>query len=622
MVHTYKKENLQSWVTLAVILIIGISLRLYHLDSYSIFFDEKSTMVVSQGIVLEGANQKEAFSTRKVTIPEFWKAPPFSLRPPDGLLFSFTYQETFYPRAFTPAEFWAPKTLADYYEAMTRSDIGNGSFYYLLLHFWLDLFGLSDYSARMFSVVFSVFIIGLTYLFGKRFFSINTGLIAAGIVAIEPFFIAYSHQARNYSLTFFLTLLATYLFLQIIEIKSAKRKDIWLYVGYILAAGLSVLSNFLAIVVLLVHGLYALFFLRSISGWIKMAISAVAALSGVTWWLLFAGGKYTFYSLNHQAAEYKRFAETSPGNNPFGVYPATLINVYNKSLPIFSDLLIFTNGMSDSLVGKRNAVISILVGIFLIVWYRFKDRIKLHEFFMPRVPYVIVLLSSLVYTSNKIQFCILSVVIFALSFLYDIHKKADKLQRNRLTMLYMMALVPTLFLIVMAFKGGHTSSLTQRYSGFSFPYVIIVVSLLLQYYSRLTAEFRILIFFFLVVQFYFVGQRLQEFYEDRSVKYGYFATPRVPNPYYEAAQKIKDVYQPGDTILYPAFKLQVLSVMDRTYLPYSIQDAQLTNLYLSKSLNYIQRMDTTQVDRILIKRYIQNDTLEIMNLKGKRYGSE
>ncbi len=66
MVHTYKKESLQTWITLAVILIIGIALRLYHLDSYSIFFDEKSTMVVSQGIVLEGANQKEVFSTRKV----------------------------------------------------------------------------------------------------------------------------------------------------------------------------------------------------------------------------------------------------------------------------------------------------------------------------------------------------------------------------------------------------------------------------------------------------------------------------------------------------------------------------------------------------------------------------
>ncbi|SEI62920.1 Dolichyl-phosphate-mannose-protein mannosyltransferase [Dyadobacter koreensis] len=618
MVHTYKKESLQSWSILAVILIIGISLRLYHLDSYSIFFDEKSTMVVSQGIVLEGANQKETFSTRKLTAPEFWKTPEFSFKSPQ-VLRSFTYKETFYPRSFTPADFWSAKTLGDYYEAMTRSDIGNSPFYYLLLHIWMDIFGLSDFSARLFSVVFSVLIIGFTYQFGRRFFSVNTGLISAGIVAIEPFFIAYSHQARNYSLTFFLTLLSTYLFLQIIE---GKKNSFWLYAGYVLAAGLGLLCHFLTIVVLLVHGLYAIFFLRSISGWVKMAVSAVAALSGVTWWLIYGGGQYTFYSLNYQADLYKRMAETRPYDNPFGVLPATFANVFNKALPVFSDLLIFTNGMSDSLVGKRNAMISILVGILLIVWYRYKDKIKVHEFFAPRIPYIIVLVSALVYTSNKFQFCVLSVVIFALSFLYDVHKNADKLQRKRLTLLYMMALIPTLFLVLMAFKSGHTNGITQRYSGFSFPYVIILVSILLQYYSNLATEFRLLIFFFLAVQFYFVGQRLQEFYQDRSVKYGYFATPRVKNPYYEAAEKIKQIYLPGDTILYPAYKLPILSEMDRTFLPYSVQDAQLTNLYLPKSLNYIQVMDTTQVDRILIKRNNQKEPLEIINLRGKRYGSE
>ncbi|GLU54327.1 glycosyltransferase family 39 protein [Dyadobacter frigoris] len=618
MVHTYKKESLQTWITLAVILIIGIALRLYHLDSYSIFFDEKSTMVVSQGIVLEGANQKEVFSTRKLSPSPIWQLPTTKYHPP-AVLRSFTYNETFYPRTFTSSEFWAPKTTADYFEAMTRSDIGNGSFYYLLLHFWLEVTGISDFSARLFSVVFSVFIIGLTYLFGKRFFSMNTGLIAAGIVAIEPFFIAYSHQARNYSLTFFLTLLATYLFLQIIEIRPGQRNTVWLYIGYILAAGLGLLSNFLVIAVLLVHALYALLFLRSVSGWVKMAFSAVAALSGVTWWLLYGGGKYTFYSLNHQADEYRRYAETNPGNNPFGVYPATFPNILNKSLSIFSDLVIFTNGMADSLVGKRNALISILVGILLIVWYRYKDKFRIHEFIAPRIPYIIVLLSALVYTSNKFQFCVLSVVIFASSFLYDIYKDADSLQRRRLILLYMMALVPTLFLIVMAINSGHTSGLQQRYSGFSFPYVIILISLLLQYFSTLSAEYRILIFFFLTIQFYFVGQRLQEFYQDRSVKYGQFAEARVPNPYYAAAQKIKKEYQKGDTILYPAFKLEILSEMDRSFLAYSIRDAQLTNLYLPKSLNYIQAMDTTQVDKILIKRKIQKDTLEIINLKGIRY---
>lgn len=169
MISTTKRDTPQTWLIFLLILIVGTFLRLYKLDSYSIFFDEKSTMVVSQGIVLEGANQKEVFSTKTISTPEFWKAPVLNYQPPK-VLRSFTYNETFKLRPFTSQEFWATKSLEDYYEAMNRSDIGNSPFYYLLLHGWMDAFGISDFSARSFSVLFSVFIIGLTFLFGRRFF--------------------------------------------------------------------------------------------------------------------------------------------------------------------------------------------------------------------------------------------------------------------------------------------------------------------------------------------------------------------------------------------------------------------------------------------------------------------
>jgi len=619
MIQTTTKEYPKTWLIFLVILLVGTFLRLYRLDSYSIFFDEKSTMVVSQGIVLEGANQKKVFSTRTLSVPEFWKAPVLNYQP-KKILRSFTYQETFKQRSFTPQEFWETKSIEDYYEAMNRSDIGNSPFYYLLLHGWMDIFGLSDFSARSFSVLFSVLIIGMTFLFGRRFFSANTGLIASGIVAIEPFFIAYSHQARNYSLTFFLTLLATYLFLQIIENNAGRKKTVYLYFGYILVAGLSLLSHFLTISVLLAHAVYALCFLRTIKGWIRMAVSAVLALSGLAWWLLFGGGQYTLYTLNYQTNLYKWVAETRPYDNPYGIIlPATVKNVFNKALPIFSDLIIFTNGLTDGLAGRKNVIIAIATGLILILWFRFRDKINTPEWLGKRLPYILVIFTSLFYTNHKAQFCILSVSIFALSFIPDIHKNASPVQRKRLWLLYIMALVPTFFLIFMAFRGGHTYGLTQRYSGFSFPYVIIILGLLLQYFTKLQSEFRLIIFVFLALQFYYVGLRLQEFYEDRSVKYGYFANPRDSNPYYAAAQKIKEVYQKGDTIFYPAPIYPILSEMDRTYLPYSIRDAQLTNLYFPKNSDYVQMMDTTQTDRILIKRNIQKDTLEIISLKGQQY---
>ncbi len=571
---------------LTLILLGGTALRLYHLDTYSIFFDEKSTLVISQGMVLDGSDQKEIY-----------------LAP-----------------TFTPKEFWSDKTLADYYNAMARSDIGNSSFYYLLLHFWMEIFGLSDFSARLFSVVFSVLIIGATYLFGRRFFTENTGLIAAALVAIEPFFIAYSHQARNYSLTFFLTLLATSYFLRIIENKRDSRSTIYLYAGYILTAGLGLLSHFLTITVLLAHAIYALFYLRTLSGWIKMGVSAVLALSGVTWWMLFAGGRWTLSNLQDQADLYRSVAEKQ-ATDAFGVIlPATLKNVFFKSLPIFSDLIIFTNGLTDALEGKKNVLFAITIGILLIIWYRTRKYLKLPELLTQAIPYLLLIPGFIFYSNHKFQFSILSVSILALSFLYDLHVKATEKQKPRLWLLYMMSLIPTLFLILMAFKNGHTYGIMQRYSGFSFPYVIILVALILQYYTRLPATLRTLLFLFLSIQLYFVGERLHEFYQDRSVKYGYFATPRPANPFYAAAKKITEVYQAGDTILYPAKPNLILTENDRNFSNYRMRDAQLTNLYLPKNADYIQKVDTTERDRIIIKR--NNQALEIINLKGLRAGDD
>ncbi|WP_229203434.1 glycosyltransferase family 39 protein [Dyadobacter jejuensis] len=599
---------------------------MYKLDAYSIFFDEKSTMVISQGIVLEGANQKEVFATKKLTSRAFWKTPTLD-HAPRTVLRSFTYQEVFVPRSFTPAEFWSPKTIADYYEAMTRSDIGNSPFYYLLLHFWLDLFGMSDFSARFFSVLFSVAIIALTFVFGRRFFSDRIGLIAAGVVAIEPFFIAYSHQARNYSLTFFLTLLATYYFLRIIEEKEQGRWPV--YLGYILAAGLALLSHFLVITVLLAHGLYAVFFLRNLKVWLRMVLAAPAALSGVTWWLIYGGGQYTLYTLSYQADLYRRMAETRPFDNPFGALPATFDNVLNKSLPLFSDIYLYTNGMADALVGKRNLVISVLVGIALVIFHRYSKKVttnipsnKLSFNWLSIAPFVLIGMAMLVYTQSRLQFSILSVAIFSISLLVDIHRQADNAQRSRLWLLYFMGFIPTLFLIIMAFKNGHTTGITQRYSGFSFPYIILILSMILVYAASLRLEYRLLIFMFLGIQLFFVGNRLREFYQDRSVKYGYFASPREPNPYMEAAEAIQKMYQPGDTILYPAADFLFLSEMDRTFLPYSVQDAQLTNLYFPKDAQYQQRMDNTQDESILLLKKNKSEPIVIKRLKGLRYGSE
>ena len=175
-----------SRILLVLILGLAFFLRVYHSGTPGISLDEKYTMVISQGVVMGGSNQKDVFYTPGKTY-------------------------------FTPREFWKEKTFNDFIEANIRGDIGNSPTYYGILWVWMKLFGLSDFSARLLSVVCSTLLVGLLYVFVRRHLkSTPLALISAFLAAIEPFFVAYSQMARNYSMSFLLTLLATHLLLLIL----------------------------------------------------------------------------------------------------------------------------------------------------------------------------------------------------------------------------------------------------------------------------------------------------------------------------------------------------------------------------------------------------------------------
>ena len=121
---------------LSALLVLALGLRLYRVGTYAIYFDEKSTLLVSQSVCLEGFNQRDVFDKKY----------------------------------FTPAEFWKPKTIEDFIQADIRGDIGNSPSYYAVLWLWLKVFGLSDTSLRMPSVIFSVLIVWMLFVFVRRHF--------------------------------------------------------------------------------------------------------------------------------------------------------------------------------------------------------------------------------------------------------------------------------------------------------------------------------------------------------------------------------------------------------------------------------------------------------------------
>src|ERR1700685_2260173 len=83
-------------------------------------------------------------------------------------------------------------------------DPGKQVFYYVVLHFYARIFGLSEISLRSLSVIFSLTTLVLLYALGVEMFDDNTALAAVAIWAFNPLAVVFAHTARMYP--FFITI--------------------------------------------------------------------------------------------------------------------------------------------------------------------------------------------------------------------------------------------------------------------------------------------------------------------------------------------------------------------------------------------------------------------------------
>lgn len=573
---------------LLVILSIALFLRTYNLDKHGIFFDEKASVLVSQGMAMEGNTQKICFYT-------------------DG------------KNTFTPKEFWANKSLEDYYDAIRRSDIGNSPFYYLILHNWINAFGISDYSIRFLSVLFSCLTIILLFIFiNEHFKNAILAILACFLMSIEPFFIAYSQQARNYSLSFFLTLLATHIFLKIIKNEENGEKKYGLYLIYGCLSACCLLSHFLTATVFMAHGLYVLLFIRKIRPWVLLPISLSIGALAFGYWILYGGGNYTFSTLSYQAKIYYQEAHQIPNPHAGYIDPATVPNVVKKSIPIFTDLFIVSNNILSNTLGKKNLILAILISVMSIISLHQYQKTKQNLWI--GIILGINILGFIFYSTAKFQYLeFVNCGLLLYLFIEYWKQTKDENLRKQNWFLVILAFLPSLFLVLMTFKNGHTFGLSQRYSGFSFPYSIVIVSLALLQANVKSKPVSYLIWGIFIVQLVFVGMTLKSVLNDESFKYNYRDKARSENPYPLIASKLQKFYQTGDTIIYPSY-LKTFYEADvyTKNIKKSVLDAQYVNLYLPKDAEYIQTIDSKEPNKVILKKR-NGQKLEIFDLKGDTY---
>ncbi|GIU83439.1 MAG: hypothetical protein KatS3mg008_0214 [Acidimicrobiales bacterium] len=110
-------------------------------------------------------------------------------------------------RFWTVSDLWLDEALTVNIASLPVADIpralrsdGLPPLYYVMLHFWMGLFGEGDVAVRSMSGVFSVATLPVAWLAGKRCGGPRVGVILVATVASCPFLVRYATEARMYSL--------------------------------------------------------------------------------------------------------------------------------------------------------------------------------------------------------------------------------------------------------------------------------------------------------------------------------------------------------------------------------------------------------------------------------------
>jgi uncharacterized membrane protein len=151
----------------------------------------------------------------------------------------------------------------------------NPPFYYLVLSFWVPVFGDSEFIARVPSAVLGSLSVFAVYAVGKLLYNKKTGLIAALIVAMSVFHIRYAQEARGYTLMVCLMLVSYYCLLQL----TIKNTRIYAVI-YVASTALLVYTHYYGVMIILAQNIFCFTLLirnkkigaLGIGGWFKLQV--------------------------------------------------------------------------------------------------------------------------------------------------------------------------------------------------------------------------------------------------------------------------------------------------------------------------------------------------------------
>ena len=569
------------YIILAGIMVLAFLLRFNNIGAYGLAGDEKYSLFVSQFVSYEGNNQRN------------------SVRKPDSPY-------------FTPKEFWSEKSIHDFFDSIARLDTGNGALYTYTLHYWSQLTGLDDGSLRFLSLIFNLLTVGLIFVFVKSHFKAERlALLAAFLSAISPFYINYSQVARNYALLFFFSLLATHLFLLIIEREKNGKRSAVHYISYGLSALACELCHISAFPLFLIHGIYVLLCVRQLKVWVGLTLAMLIPALGVVAWLKSDGGRWLFDYVQNSVKTYNYLAQTSPDDY---LSVATLPNILKQFRHVVSSAFISSEGLYLHIAGLKNIIIFITGSVVSLACFRWISSDKIRVIAISSI----LAICFFLYTTAKYQFTVLSLNIALVIVLLSLLLKKNSTGNHQLLIfLFLLTFLPFIFLIIFSFQDGNTFRIIPRYIGYSYAFGIMLTAILFRQVFRLKSGIKYLLLLVAGIQLILVGGIISNIWQDNPPRYFMsFQEPRDENPYKLAADKIQSLYTKGDTVVYCSLLDSTPGSKDMP--PYSVVDAQLTNFYLPRDSEIIQRVNAQERNKIVLKKQDGQEVL-IVDLTGKRY---
>ncbi len=121
--------------------------------------------------------------------------------------------------------------------AVSKNDV-NPPLYPIIVHFWVKLFGISEFSVRFLSALAAAFAAGFLYLLSAKFLNKQAAVFAVLMFITSNDFYYYSQEARTYALILLFVVLSNYCYLSLFYENRSRRRILFAILLGLFNAGL------------------------------------------------------------------------------------------------------------------------------------------------------------------------------------------------------------------------------------------------------------------------------------------------------------------------------------------------------------------------------------------------